>query len=175
MKQSSWKDACGKVRLGRSYFVNVACLAAALLGILRIMQMQASLVEPRSAAVRVPADAYLRTWIADSVLTAGYVTVSENPFVFRQRTADNSALTVMPAADEPPPLPTHQMVVRGILGSHGRWEAVLSGVPELSGDVLVSTADTISGMHVRRIDDSLVVLASDDTVFRLEVPRRSGN
>jgi hypothetical protein len=177
MKQPSWQHLRGRVRLSRSYFVNTACLAAALLGILRIVPMQKSIVEPRSAAVRIPDSAYLKTWIADSVLAAGQVTVSANPFLFRQqRVDDNSATVVTHEADaEGHSLPVHQIVVRGILGRPGQWEAVLSGVPELAGDVLVRTGDTLSGMHVRHVDDRTVVLASDDTVFRLEVPRRSGN
>jgi hypothetical protein len=72
----------------------------------------------------------------------------------------------------PPPLrpPKPVLQVTGIVGGPP-WEAVLEGVPNRDGSVLVHSGDTLSGLRVRAVRRDTVIIQGMDTTWTLTVRR----
>jgi hypothetical protein len=73
----------------------------------------------------------------------------------------------MPPPYTPPPPPRPQLFVSGIVGPP--WQALLEGVPGREGAVVVKRGDVLGDLRVRDITESVVVVASPDTTWRLTV------
>lgn len=73
----------------------------------------------------------------------------------------------MPPPYTPPPPPRPQLLVSGIVGPP--WQALLEGVPGREGAVVVKRGDVLGDLRVRDITESVVVVASPDTTWRLTV------
>jgi hypothetical protein len=74
------------------------------------------------------------------------------------------APSVTPAAPAPSPLRT--LALRGVVGGPP-WQAVLAGVPNRNGNVVVREGDTLAGLRVVRTRRGSVVLQGRDTVLTL--------
>jgi hypothetical protein len=72
-----------------------------------------------------------------------------------------------PPEYEPPPPPRPQLLVSGIIGPP--WQAMLEGVPGREGAVVVKRGDVLGDLRIRDITESVVVVASPDTTWRLTV------
>jgi hypothetical protein len=72
-----------------------------------------------------------------------------------------------------PPLPRPPKPALQVTGMVGGplWEAVLEGVPNRDGSVLVHSGDTLSGLRVRAIRQDTVIIDGMDTTWRLTVRR----
>lgn len=78
----------------------------------------------------------------------------------------NPPVGMEPSAPRPP------LVLQGIVGRSGDWEAVIAGVPGETAGVLVRTGDSLAGgLRVRRIGADTVVVAARDTTYTLAVKR----
>lgn len=69
----------------------------------------------------------------------------------------------------PPPPPRPQLFVSGIVGPP--WQALLEGVPGREGAVVVRRGDVLGDLRVHEITQTVVVVASPDTTWRLPVRR----
>lgn len=75
-----------------------------------------------------------------------------------------------PPPYEPPPPPRPQLSVSGIAGPP--WRAVLEGVPEREGGVVVQRGDVLGELRIRDVTATTVVVAAPDTTWRLTVRRQ---
>lgn len=131
---------------------------------------------PGLDAPRAPVQALGPTptlWSPDSLVAWADRVGEAPPFRLDRLPADSGlpipATPLVPAA---PAAPRPPLVVQGIIGRSGHWEAVIAGVPGETAGVLVQTGDSLSGgLHVRRIGTDTVVVAGRDTTYILVVRR----
>lgn len=64
------------------------------------------------------------------------------------------------------PSPLRALALRGVVGGPP-WQAVLAGVPNRNGNVVVREGDTLAGLRVVRTRRESVVLQGRDTVLTL--------
>lgn len=76
-----------------------------------------------------------------------------------------ASIPVTPAA---PPKPA--LVLRGILGGPP-WNAILGGIPGRDGDVVVRQGDSLSGLRVRTVKPTGIVVRGMDTTWTLTLAR----
>lgn len=73
--------------------------------------------------------------------------------------------SAIPTSTPASPRPT--LVLQGVIGRMGQWDAVVIGVPGREGSVVIRSGDTLAGLHVRRIREDTVIISSSDTTWRL--------
>jgi hypothetical protein len=69
----------------------------------------------------------------------------------------------------PPPPPRPPLRVTGIVGPP--WRALLTGVPDRQGSVLVAAGDQVGDLRVRSVTRETVVVQAPDTTWRLSIQR----
>jgi hypothetical protein len=96
--------------------------------------------------------------------------VIANDLFRSERRPSHVAFGTAPAAvlPTPSPPPRPQLTVEGIAGGPP-WRAVLHGVPNHEGSVVVAPGDTLSGLWVRSIRRDTVVVQGRDTLWTLTV------
>lgn len=125
-------------------------------------------VQPATIALPAPG-----LWSPDS-LVAWTDRIADAPPFRLDRRAALPAVSVMTAPGPPslvtPASPRPPLVVQGIVGQRGRWEAVLGGVPGQATGVLVQVGDSlVGGLYVKRIGADTVVVSARDTTWTLVV------
>ena len=147
------------------WLTGVIALACALAGSLYAV--------PAGAAVRdgLPASVALAMRVpAESLTAAAERIATSNPFRLDRRPAAvafSSVLEGMPLPPPPPPKPAQpSLSLAGILGGPP-WEALIDGIPGRDGSVLVRRGQRFSGLTVRSVSRDTVVIAGQDTVWRL--------
>ena len=101
------------------------------------------------------------------------VTVEHDPFRLERHA---SPIAYKPELEgitppPPPPRPPHPVLsLSGILGGPP-WEALLEGVPGHDGSTLVHQGDVIGMLKIRSVSKDSVVVAGDDTTWRLGLKR----
>jgi hypothetical protein len=111
---------------------------------------------------------------ADSLLAWADSVTSRNPFrLSRQPSATDgmSQIDDPSAAYRPPQPPRPALALHGLVGSGGRWEAVLAGVPGRAGAVLARAGDTLGELRVRQVGPDIVVVQGMDTTWKLTLRR----
>lgn len=108
---------------------------------------------------------------ADSVTKAAAYLAEHDPFRLNRRPP---AVDAAPSegAPPPPPAPKPTLVLRGIVGTAPRWQAVLDGFPGRDGSVLLSPGDTLGVFRVKRIGRDTVIVQGADTTWKLTVRRQ---
>jgi hypothetical protein len=73
----------------------------------------------------------------------------------------------LPPSPKPPKPP---LVLAGILGGPP-WEALIEGIPDHAGAVLVRQGDAFGDLKVRSVRRDSVIIQSADTTWRLGIKR----
>jgi hypothetical protein len=106
----------------------------------------------------------------DSLAAAAALVVQSDPFrVSHQPATQNfgaASDALMPA---PPRAARPPLLLQGVVGHPGRWEAVVAGIPGREGGIVVRVGDTLAGLRIRRIDHDTVIVVAADTIWRLTV------
>lgn len=113
--------------------------------------------------------------VADTAITlaATYLASHDGFRIDRRGPAGTTLTQRAPDAPLPPPAPPKPtLVLRGIVGTAPRWQAVLDGIPEQQGSVLLAAGDTIRGFKVTRIGGDTVVVRGADSTWKLTVRRQ---
>jgi hypothetical protein len=98
--------------------------------------------------------------LVDSLLTY-------DPMDARAEEVEVAGDPVFLAAPDPVPAPLVAVVMRGVVGPP--WLALLDGVPERQGVVLVAQGDTLGSIHVVRVSADAVTLRSADSTWTLQL------
>ncbi|HEY0014670.1 MAG TPA: hypothetical protein VGC13_00065 [Longimicrobium sp.] len=156
----------------------ILALLALVLGISRWRRAEPEVQAPPSALTATPAEP--RRVPRDRLEAAAQSVAGGNPFRldrvpaplgFNQPGAGMmpGMPGMMPPPYEPPPPPRPQLFVSGIIGPP--WQAMLEGVPGREGAVVVKRGDVLGDLRIREITQTVVVVASPDTTWRLPVRR----
>jgi hypothetical protein len=157
----------------------ILTLAVLLLGWSRWRRAEPAVRAPASALSATPPEP--RRVPRDRLAAAGRTVTGGNPFRLDRAPApigfnrpDPLAMPGMmgmpgmaPPEYVPPPPPRPQLLVSGIVGPP--WQALLEGVPGREGAVVVKRGDVLGDLRIRDITESVVVVASPDTTWRLTV------
>lgn len=151
------------------WLTGVVALACALAGSLYAV--------PPVAAIRaaIPSAVALATRVTGDTLSAAAERIAaHNPFRLDRRPAAvafTPVLEGMPAPPPPPPKPPQPALsLAGILGGPP-WEALVDGIPGREGSVLVRRGERFAGLMVRSVSRDTVVIAGQDTVWRLTLKK----
>ena len=110
----------------------------------------------------------------DSIALAGAVLVRGNPFRFDRKPSAVPYQPELEGAPPPPPAapkpPKPVLVLRGIVGGPP-WDAMVEGIPDRQGPVLVRRGDTLGGLTIRAIRRDTVIIQGADTTWRLTIKR----
>jgi len=115
---------------------------------------------------------------ADSVAAALDYVDAHDPFSpDRASVEQRAALSPVapPALPPGPQLPEKvrpAFVLRGVVGVAPDLRAILDGLPDVEGSVLLAVGDTARGFRVRRVWADSVVVQGADTAWRLGVRRQ---
>lgn len=155
-----------------------AALLVLLAGWSRWRRAEPDASAPRSALTATPPEP--RRIPRDRLAAAGQTVTGGNPFRLDRAPAPIGfvqpgiggmpgmpGMMGPPPVYEPPPPPRPQLFVSGIVGPP--WQALLEGVPGREGAVVVKRGDVLGDLRVREITQSVVVVASPDTTWRLTV------
>lgn len=155
----------------------ILTLAVLVLGWSRWRRAEPAAQAPPSALAATPPEP--RRVPRNRLQAAGQSVVGGNPFRLDRVPAPlgfNQPVGGMmpemmgaPPAFEPPPPERPQLFVSGIIGPP--WQAMLEGVPGREGAVVVRHGDVLGDLRVREITQTVVVVASPDTTWRLPIRR----
>lgn len=116
----------------------------------------------------------VRALPADSIARAAAALTSDNPFRFDRKPAGVPYQPELEGAPPPPPAPPKPpkpvLVLRGIVGGPP-WDAMVEGIPDRQGPVLVRRGDTLGGLTIRAIRRDTVIIQGADTTWRLTIKR----
>jgi hypothetical protein len=73
-----------------------------------------------------------------------------------------------PPAPPPPKAPRPPLVLAGILGGPP-WEALIEGLPDKTGSVVVHAGDVFGDLKVRSVTRDSVIIRGADTTWRLGI------
>jgi hypothetical protein len=156
----------------------ILTLAVVLLGWSRWRRAEPETRAPAGALSTTPPEP--RRVPRDRLAAAGQTVTGGNPFRLDRAPAPigftQPGMMGMPGMEgmpgpipeyAPPPPPRPQLLVSGIVGPP--WQALLEGVPGREGAVVVKRGDVLGDLRIREITESVVVVASPDTTWRLAV------
>lgn len=102
---------------------------------------------------------------ADSLIAAADAAAESDPFGTAAVAVPNVAQTgAMPPGPMPPPRPP--FILLGILGGPP-WSAVVSGIPNTMGPVLLRMGDTVGGYSIARVSRDTLVLKNGTATHTL--------
>lgn len=114
----------------------------------------------------------------DSLTTWADMTVTNDPFRISNEPPDAAAnptderVAGRTPAGSPGRLSHPELAVKAIVGGPP-WQAVLSGIPGQTEDVVVQAGNAYGGLTIRRVTADTVVVQGADTTWRLTM-RRGG-
>lgn len=154
----------------------VLALAVFLLGFDRWRGAEPDVPAPPSALQATPPEP--RIVPRERLAAAGRTITGGNPFrldrapapiPFAQpgMTGMGGMMPGMPPPYVPPPPPRPPLAVTGIVGPP--WQAVLEGLPDQPGPVVVRRGDVFGDLRIRDVTRTTVVVSAPDTTWRLTV------
>ena len=147
---------------GGIWAATLMLIAVAVIGS-REIQPAAAAIRPSAPAVRAtpPTSIESRRMLASTI-------VESNPFRLERKPA------AVVFSSTPAPVPSHPGVARrpalllsGVFGPP--WQAVLEGIPEKQGSVVVRVGDVYGDLRIRSIRRDTVVVQGTDTTWKLTV------
>lgn len=145
--------------------------AAVALGVVAVAAWRGAvpaLAVASPASARVPRIVTLVD--ADTLMRAANVATDADLFRSARRPSPVAYRPELEGAPPPPRPPRPALQVTGMVGGPP-WEAVLEGVPNRDGSVLVHSGDTLSGLRIRAVHRDTVIIEGLDTTWRLTVRR----
>lgn len=127
--------------------------------------------------VSTPPVAASGSWPVDSLVAWGEHMRAHNLF-HGSRVALDLPVPLEDASTEeyapPPPIVPLAPVLslQGLLGTAGRWEAIVAGIPGRDGGVLLRVGESASGFRLRAADATWAVLDGPDSTLRLTLRQR---